>query len=65
MAVALHSNVELMHASMAIFNARCDRLPVLILGATGPTALRLHCGAPRLFLGPESGGTFCVAPMSH
>jgi thiamine pyrophosphate-dependent acetolactate synthase large subunit-like protein len=36
MAVALHSNVGLMHASMAIFNAWCDRLPVLILGATGP-----------------------------
>jgi thiamine pyrophosphate-dependent acetolactate synthase large subunit-like protein len=25
-----------MHASMAIFNAWCDRAPVLILGATGP-----------------------------
>lgn len=36
MAVALHSNVGLMHASMAIFNAYCDRVPVLILGATGP-----------------------------
>jgi thiamine pyrophosphate-dependent acetolactate synthase large subunit-like protein len=36
MAVALHSNVGLMHASMAIFNAWCDRLPLLILGATGP-----------------------------
>src|SRR3954470_22983335 len=36
MAVALHSNVGLMHASMAIFNAWCDRVPMLILGATGP-----------------------------
>ncbi len=36
MAVALHSNVGLMHASMAIFNAWCDRMPMLILGATGP-----------------------------
>ena len=36
MASALHSNVGLMHASMAIFNAWCDRTPVLILGATGP-----------------------------
>ena len=35
MAVALHSNVGLMHATMAIFNAWCDRMPVLILGATG------------------------------
>ena len=35
MAVGLHSNVGLMHATMAIFNAWCDRKPVLILGATG------------------------------
>ncbi len=36
MAAALHSNVGLMHASMPIFNAWCDRTPVLVLGATGP-----------------------------
>ena len=36
LAVALHSNVGLMHATMAIFNAFCDRVPMLILGATGP-----------------------------
>jgi thiamine pyrophosphate-dependent acetolactate synthase large subunit-like protein len=36
MAVAVHSNVGLFHASMAIFNAWCDRMPVLVLGATGP-----------------------------
>jgi len=36
MASALHSNVGLMHASMPIFNAWCDRTPVLILGANGP-----------------------------
>src|ERR1044071_8359888 len=36
MAAALHSNVGLMHATMAIFNAWCDRMPVLLLGATGP-----------------------------
>lgn len=36
MAVALHSNVGLLHASMAIFNAYCDRVPVLLIGATGP-----------------------------
>src|SRR5258707_1734374 len=36
MAAALHSNVGLMHATMAIFNAWCDRMPVLRLGATGP-----------------------------
>ncbi|RAI44963.1 thiamine pyrophosphate-binding protein [Rhodoplanes roseus] len=36
MAVAVHSNVGLMHATMGIFNAWCDRMPMLILGATGP-----------------------------
>ena len=36
MAAALHSNVGLMHATMSIFDAWCDRAPVLILGATGP-----------------------------
>jgi len=36
LAVAVHSNVGLFHASMAIFNAWCDRMPVIVLGATGP-----------------------------
>src|ERR1700761_3971179 len=36
MAVGLHSNVGLMHATMAIFNAYCDRAPMVIIGATGP-----------------------------
>ncbi len=36
MGAVVHSNVGLMHASMAVFNAWCDRMPVLILGATGP-----------------------------
>ena len=36
MAAVVHSNVGLMHATMAIFNAWCDRMPVVILGATGP-----------------------------
>src|SRR5687768_7176496 len=36
MAAALHSNVGLMHAAMGIFDAWCDRAPVLIVGATGP-----------------------------
>ncbi|HEY5796925.1 MAG TPA: thiamine pyrophosphate-binding protein [Bosea sp. (in: a-proteobacteria)] len=36
MAVILHSNVGLMHATMTIFNAWCDRRPMLIIGATGP-----------------------------
>ena len=36
MGVALHANVGLMHGLMGIFNAWCDRVPMLILGATGP-----------------------------
>src|SRR5512132_3931547 len=36
LAVALHANVGLMHATMAIFNAWCDRIPILMLGGVGP-----------------------------
>ncbi len=36
MAAIVHSNVGLMHGSMAVFNAWCDRIPLLLLGATGP-----------------------------
>jgi thiamine pyrophosphate-dependent acetolactate synthase large subunit-like protein len=36
MAAAVHSNVGLFHATMAMFNAWCDREPVIVLGATGP-----------------------------
>ena len=39
MACALHSNVGLMHGLMGIFNAWCDRVPMLVLGATGPVAV--------------------------
>lgn len=42
MAVALHSNVGLMHATMAIYNAWCDRAPILILGATGAVDAHLR-----------------------
>ena len=36
MAAAVHSNVGLFHATMAVFNAWCDRMPMVIVGATGP-----------------------------
>ena len=42
MAAAVHSNVGLMHASMAIFNAWCDRVPMLVIGATGPVDAALR-----------------------
>jgi thiamine pyrophosphate-dependent acetolactate synthase large subunit-like protein len=36
MGVIVHSNVGLMHATMAVYNAWCDRMPMLILGGIGP-----------------------------
>ena len=36
MAVALHANVGLMHGLVGIFNAWCDRAPIMVMGATGP-----------------------------
>nr|WP_315594218.1 thiamine pyrophosphate-binding protein [uncultured Cupriavidus sp.] len=36
MGAILHANVGLLHGSMAIFDAFCDRVPVLVFGATGP-----------------------------
>ena len=36
MGVIVHCNVGLMHATMAVYNAWCDRTPILILGGSGP-----------------------------
>lgn len=36
MAAFVHSKVGLMHASMGDYNAWCDRVPLLLFGATGP-----------------------------
>jgi thiamine pyrophosphate-dependent acetolactate synthase large subunit-like protein len=36
MAAVVHDIVGLQHASMAIFNAFCDRAPILVLGGGGP-----------------------------
>jgi thiamine pyrophosphate-dependent acetolactate synthase large subunit-like protein len=38
MACVLHANVGLLHGMMSMFNAWCDRAPMLVLGATGPLA---------------------------
>ncbi len=38
MAAIVHDTVGLQHAVMAIFNAWCDRVPVLVLGASGPAS---------------------------
>lgn len=42
LAAAVHSNVGLMHGSMAVFNAYCDRMPLILLGATGPVDASLR-----------------------
>jgi thiamine pyrophosphate-dependent acetolactate synthase large subunit-like protein len=36
MAAILHNVVGLQHAVMAIYNAWCDRIPVILIGGTGP-----------------------------
>jgi thiamine pyrophosphate-dependent acetolactate synthase large subunit-like protein len=36
MGCVLHSNVGLMHGMMGLYNAWCDRVPMFVLGATGP-----------------------------
>lgn len=38
MAALLHDVVGLQNASMAIYNAWCDRVPMLLVGGTGPKA---------------------------
>jgi thiamine pyrophosphate-dependent acetolactate synthase large subunit-like protein len=37
-AAAVHSMVGLQHASMAIYNAWCERQPMIVIGGTGPVA---------------------------
>jgi thiamine pyrophosphate-dependent acetolactate synthase large subunit-like protein len=36
MAAIVHNVVGLQHAAMAIYNAWCDRTPILVMGGTGP-----------------------------
>ena len=52
MAAVVHSNVGLMHATMAVFNAWCDRVPLLLFGATGP----VDAAAPAAPGEAEQGG---------
>src|SRR5215212_9130011 len=40
MAAITHNIVGLQHATMAIFNAWCDRVPLIVLGGTGPMDTR-------------------------
>ena len=36
MLAVVHANVGLMHGTMAVYNAWCDRAPLVLLGANGP-----------------------------
>jgi thiamine pyrophosphate-dependent acetolactate synthase large subunit-like protein len=56
MAAALHSNVGLMHATMTIYNAWCDRTPIIIFGATGPVDARQAAPVDRLDPHGEGSG---------
>ncbi|MBI4333246.1 MAG: thiamine pyrophosphate-binding protein [Chloroflexi bacterium] len=47
MAVALHDLVGLQHATMAIYNAWCDRAPVLLLGGGSPLDATKRRNAPE------------------
>jgi len=55
MAVLLHNVVGLQNAAMAIYNAWCDRAPMLLLGGTGPKSKAgrrpwidwIHTAAPQ------------------
>ena len=38
MVAIVHNIVGLQHATMAIFNAWCDRVPIIVLGGAGPMA---------------------------
>ena len=63
MACVLHSNVGLMHGSMAIFNAWCDRMPIIVIGATGPARLLQTTSLDRL--DPYHEGPGCTHSCFH
>ena len=69
MAVAVHSNVGLMHASMALFNAFCDRMPMLVLGrparSTPLSAGRGSTGCTRRRIRPRSYGRSSSGTISR
>ncbi len=56
MAAAIHANVGLMRASMAIYNAWCDRAPVLLLGGTGPRDEVTRSLSDWIHTGADHGG---------
>ncbi len=49
----VHGVVGLQHATMAVYNAWCDRVPVLILGGTDLDAARRAPGVPTFHSGQD------------
>lgn len=57
MAAAVHANIGLMRAVMAMYNAWCDRAPVLLFGATGPwDAMRRRAWIDWIHTSSDQGG---------
>ena len=48
MLAVVHSNVGLMHATMAFFSAWCDRMPAVVIGANGPLDAKKPASVDRL-----------------
>jgi len=59
--VLLHANLGLMHASMAIFNAWCERVPMLLYGGNGP----MDAAARRPFVDWQHTSTDQAALVRH
>ena len=58
MAVILHDVVGLINASLTIYDAWCDRVPVLILGGTEPRDAAKRGGASGWYHGANIQGNF-------
>ena len=63
MACVLHSNVGLLHGMMGLFNAWCDRVPMIVLGATGPVASEKRRPVDRL--DPHLARPGRLYPLDH
>ena len=55
MACMVHSNVGLQHASMAIFNAWCDRAPMVVIAGNGLDATKRRPGVEWLHAAQDIG----------
>jgi len=57
MAAAVHANIGLMRSVMGVYNAWCDRTPILLLGATGPwDAMRRRQWIDWIHTSADQGG---------